>query len=623
MVTIEKWIRNIAKDICHFIDWIMHIYSNVKKRDVSVVITFISTVLITLISYFLISQITVPAGLIKILSSVKTYFNLNHINDSIIKSMIFTIISSLTIIISLLSAIYVFTSREQKSVSPSASTDKSKNKLLINVIKLMIFSVIFGSLVNGTYSSYLSGSIDAIQSLDITKKLLLRVIFLFVMLFILIYRIIVFVKYLFRTMSLDSMLVDSVELSYKLCDSLIKITKLNSFRYLLIKRYREFHFSLESVFQNLKFVADNNMNKEFEENINEFKKVFKKFKEPYKEGSTNHVSTELLKNEDQEFIKIYQSAIRSNLSLIGSLFKNQQYNKASKAVGLYFSMYIDTDEILTTIFRISLNDFLDIVDTKEEKQIRIFLDGLKILPEGQRLGPYRNLLMKLVSNNQLINITNVVYDLNVEEVRNKRSLLTILMHTLVKSIEISNYQITGFLVKYLITNNPGSEINKGLIILQKNRKRNKSLFEKIINEDTKVDYEMKGITENIAYSSNINKETYDYCIKKAYVLLYGQHVYSIEEKLWFTKKWDEKGNEIELNKEFENDEYGAYIVDKIIGASSKYGLNFFKDKKVVKSIYKELKILYPENEDTKEKEISLPKIVEQLIIKVFNINEVK
>lgn len=615
MINIKKWISNLTKNICRFIDWLMHIYSKVKKRNFSVVITFISTVLITLISYFLVSQITVPEGLIKILSSVKNYFNLNHINDSIIKSMIFTIISSLTIIISLLSAIYVFTSREQKSVSPSASTDKSKNKLLLKVIKLMIFCVIFGSLVNGAFSWYLSEYPDAIQSLDITKKLLIRVIFLFFMLLILIYRIIVFVKYLFRTMSLDSMLVDSIELSYKLCDSLIKITKLNSFKYLLIKRYREFHFSLESVFQNLKFVADNNMNKEFEENINEFKNVFKKFKEPYKEGSTNHVSTELLKKEEQEFIKIYQSAIRSNLSLIGSLFKNQQYNKASKAVELYFGMYIDTDEILTTIFRISLNDFLDIVDTKEEKQIRIFLDGLKILPEGQRLGPYRNLLMKLVSNNQIINITNVVYDLSVEEVRNKRSLLTILMHTLVKSIEISNYQMTGFLVKYLITNNQGNEINKGLIILKRN---DKSLFEKIINEDIKADYEKKGITENIAYSSSINEETYDYCIKKAYILLYGQHVYSIKEKLWFTKKWNEKGNEITLNKEFLNDEYAAYIIDKIIKASSKYGLNFLKDKKIIKSIYNELQILYPENTETKEKDISLPEIVGQLIIRVLN-----
>lgn len=587
-----------------------HKYKNLKKLDFLLVIfTFIPVIISTLLIYYIFSLFSTPKCLIEVISTIKGFFEFNHIDDSMVKSMIFTIISSLTIIISVLSAIYVFTYREQKSVSPSASTDTYKNKLLMTVIKLMIFNIIFGSMVNGAYSWSLKS--EGLNSLEITKELLLKVIILFIALIILIYNIIVFVKYLFRTMSLDSMLVDSVKHANKLCDSLIKMNRSEKFRSLLEERYRKIHFSLESVFQNLKFVADNNMNKEYEENINKFKEVFDKFKEPWNDnskGNSIHISTELLRNEEKEFIKLYQSAIRSNISLISSLFKNQQYNKAAKAVELYFNMYIATDETLTKIFRISLNDLLDIIDTKEEKQIKIFLDGLKEIPEEQTLTAYRNLLMKLVGNDQLKNITNVVYDFNVEKKRNKKSLITILLQTLVKSIEISNYQITGFLVKYLITNNSGKDINMGLIRLQ----LNKNLFTTILEAREKIE----GISENIVFSSKINNETYDYCIKKAYILLYGQHVYSIKGKLWYTIDRGEVGNEIDLKTEFKNDTYTEYMLKKIEEASSKYGLNFFKDKEVMRLIYKDLRILYS-NEESKN-DTSLPEVIGQLVLKLFN-----
>jgi len=617
VVFINKWTWWIDKlkykysFIVTFRDWINHKYTYVKKKSdfLSVVFTFIPVIVVTFLVYYVLSLFSTPNWLIENLNSIKVFFNFNHIDDSIVKSMIFTIISSLTIIISLLSAIYVFTYREQKSVSPSASTDTYKNTLLMTVIQFMIFNIIFGSMVNGAYSWSLKS--EDTGSLDITKDLLLKVILLFITLIILIYNIIVFVKYLFRTMSLDSMLVDSVKHANKLCDSLIKMNRLKMFRSLLEERYRKIHFSLESVFQNLKFVADNNMNKEYEENINKFKEVFDKFKGPWKEtseGNTIHISTELLRNEEIEFIILYQSAIRSNISLISSLFKNQQYNKATKAVELYFNMYIATDETLTKIFRISLNDLLDIIDTKEEKQIKIFLEGLKKIPEEQTLTAYRNLLMKLVGDNQLKNITNVVYDFNVEKKFNKKSLLTILMQTLVKSIEISNYQITGFLIKYLITNNSGKDINMSLIRLQ----INKSLFTTILEAGE----EIEGITENIVFSSKINAETYDYCIKKAYILLYGQHVYSIKGKLWFTIERGEIGNEINIKKEFKNDDYAEYMVKKIEEASSKYGLNFFKDKKVMESIYNDLGISYSDGES--KSDTSLPEIIGQLVLKLFN-----
>lgn len=214
--------------------------------------------------------------------------------------------------------------------------------------------------------------------------------------------------------------------------------------------------------------------------------------------------------------------------------------------------------------------------------------------------------MKLINKNQIKNITNVVYDFKVEN-KYKISLLVILLQNLIKSIEISNYQITGFLVKFLITNHSGIEINRGLVIL----KKNPSAFMRVLEAEESIE----GIGENDVYAIKINDETFDYCYKKAYILLYGQHVYSIKNNLWYINKWNENGNEIKLKEEFQDCSYSEYMISKIIEASSKYGLLYFNDKDVMKKIFSEINAQYPDS--NKKKEISLPEYIGALISKIF------
>ncbi len=573
---------------------------------------FFIIVLITCSLYYLLSFINPPTLLYTILESISSGIGVRFINDAVVKNIILTIISSLTIIVSLVSAIYVFTYREQKSVSPSASTDNRRIKLLITVISLMIFNVIFGSLIINTYNAVIEDK-KYETSLLMTEKLVLVITVFSIFMVFFIINIVKFIKYLFRTMSIDSMLEDSVNNSRKLFQSIIKSKRSSYFNLYIENKYRRLHFSIESVFQNLKFAADNNMNKQFEEQIKEFIEVFGLFKE--KDLNDLHVSTKLLKEDKEYFITLYHSAIRSNLALIAGLLKNQQYNKAKKAVNLYFKMFIDNDELLIKIFKISLNDFVEIIDTKEEKQLLIFLDGLKeIEKEHHTLLAYKYLLMKLINKKQLINITNIVYDFEIKDKKYKSSLMVILLQGLVKSIEISNYEVTGFLVKFLITNFSGKEINHSLLVL----KKNPYAFTKVLEADAESEMEeIPGISEDDVYVIKINNETFDYCYKKAYILLFGQHLFSLQNKLWYLNERNEKGTEIKLGLEFKNCDYAKYMINKVVGTSTKYGLLFFKENEVMRLIYQEIRVNFPKEE--KETESSLQDAIGFIVSKLLKI----
>ena len=542
------------------------------------------------------------------LSFLAQILKIEHLNDQLVIKGINRVIGSFTIGISLLSAIYVFTYREQKSISPSGSTDNHKNTFISIVLFFMILNIIFGWLIGNDYTDMLNEP-SYVTSLKITEYLFYKVFLIILSLTFLIILAVNLIKYLFRTMSVDKMLSDSVLQSSKLFNLILLTNRSKEFNVFLDDTYRKFHFSLESVFQNIKFAADNNMNKEFEENIEDFKKVFNRLNETITVNNIEiHVSTHLLR-EDKKFLNAYQSAIRSNLSLISHLLKNQQYNKAEKAVSLYFNMYIDNDVELNKFFKSSLSEFLDFIDTSDERQLSIYINGLSAIPEHETLIAYNFLLIRLINKSQLKNLTNIVYMLknNIKNKLYEKSVLVIVLQNLMKSIEISNYGITGFLVKFLLTNYSGKEVNTGLIILKKTPKA----FTRVLEADEKIE----GIVENRHYSIVMNDETFDYCYKKGFILLFAQRLYSTQKELWYINP-KETGMEIMLRKEFEGCNYSDYIITKVRAASSKYGLLFFEDKIVMRSVYNELNLSYP---DSKEVNKNFPETFDLLVRKLFKL----
>ncbi|MBY0213848.1 MULTISPECIES: hypothetical protein [Priestia] len=596
-------------------EWVMNFIQNfIAKRSLLFsILVFVNF----LYFYFIVAQpidFSLPNEVREPIRSFLNSIGFSGFGDSTVKSIISTVTSSLGFILSILSAIYVFTHREQKSVAPSASISSHKNGLVIIVVSIVISTMLVGSTLVNNFELMLNQP-GYENSFYITKFLFLKILLWIIGLLFSTQFFIELIKYLFRTMSIDKMLKTSIKTTYQNIESIVSLHRHSSFKKLLTKKYEGLHYNIESVFQNLKFVAENNMNKEFEENVKELTKVVKKLKEKNKKYEISNVATYLLQEDKEHFIDVYNSLLRNNLSLINHLYKNQHYNKGKSLVSLYFSIYIDGEESLKRYFMISLNEFLDSLDTNNERQLRAFLDELSVIAEEQTLIIYKHLIMKLIIQNNVKMLTNIVYDFKEHIFEGtgkgaqkqkvpwmlakqkashlKSSMILILMQCLVKSIEISQYSIIGFLIKYLVTNFNGDELNRGFFLL----KRNPSSFTQVFEQDETLD-KMSEDDKNLEPATiGINRETFDYCCKKLCILLYAQQLYAIKNKLWFVKETKEFTEQILLKNEFLNCSFSGYMINKVLAGTKSYGLLCLSDEKILRNIYEVLEVPYEKQKE--------------------------
>ncbi|PNE08457.1 hypothetical protein [Priestia megaterium] len=528
-------------------------------------------------------------------------------SDATVKYIILTTTKSLGLILSFLSAIYVFTHREQKSISPSMSNGTRKNSLV-----LIVLGVVFGSMLIG---HTLASNFDVIMHQDnyssqynlyASTTLFYKILIWIVAIVLTIRFTTSLIKYLFFSMSVDKMLRHSIEETSDNIDFLIEFYNKPYFEKLLTARYRNLHHHIESIFQNLKFIGDNNMNKEFEENVASFSNVVSKLKRDNPKYNINNVSSYLLEKDKEHFQNIYTSLLRNTLSLTIDLYKNHHFNKGKKLTFLYFSLYLGSEESLRQHFILSLNEFLDSLDTSNERQLRDFLNGLKRLPEEQSLIIYKNLISKLILKKNVEVLTNVVYDFKEHIIDNnnqplpsnmlarviamekknklKSNAILILLQCLTKTIEISQYNITGFLIKYLVTNFTGDELNSAYDTLRKTPKAFTTIFEQ--NKDYILQY-----NDNFDIGlGGLNDGTFDYCCKKMCILIYGQQQYAISQKLWFVKDSPQFHTPFVLATEFESCTYSNYVFQKVKSASSSYGLLFFEDTTIMNDIKQKMSL---------------------------------
>ncbi|MEK3992772.1 MULTISPECIES: hypothetical protein [Robertmurraya] len=517
----------------------------------------------------------------------------NHFGDITVRDIISRTTSSLGFCLSIISAIYVFTHREQKSVAPSASINSRKNRFVVVVLSIFLFTMFTGYTLVENYNA----SILQPDSLHISKILFSKILLWAIGIGWSIGNFIDLIKSLFESMSIDKMLRNSIRDTNSEIRLITRTYRHKYFNKFIDNRYRKLHYNIESVFQNLKYAADNNMNKEFEESVYRLANVINRLKSENKKYNIDNLATYLLEQDKKSFIDLYNSLLRNTLSLINHLYKNQHYRKGRSLVSLYFSIYVNGEGRLKQNFSLSLKEFLDSLDINNERQLRAFLDELGILSEEQTFITYKSLIMKLIIQNNVKMLTNIVYDFKENIIQKQQetkdikikalaqrkavelegSLIVILMQCLVKGIEISHYSATGFLIKYLVTNFKGTQLKKGFSVLQRNR----DLFTKVLEQDKSLDNMSEGHKDFELIT--INKETFDYCCKKLCILLYGQQIYADNNNLWFVSDNVHHQDKIDLAKEFYDCTFSAYMIKKI--ESSSYGLLFLKDKEVMQDIY--------------------------------------
>ncbi|MCM3412671.1 hypothetical protein [Metabacillus litoralis] len=574
--------------------------------------------------YFCVPPVTEPAT-----DSIKDFFNNTFItfgfsgfSDVTIKYIITTTTNLLVTVLTILSAVYVFTHREQKAISPSLYNETKKNGLVIFVVIVLVFTMITGHTLASNIESFLQqDNYHTFHPLHASKVLIYKIGIWVVGIALTLLLVIELIRYLFISMNTDKMLKSSIDLVSDYVDLLTMFYRSERFNSLLTERYKFIHHSVESIFQYLKFLGDNNMNKDFDENIDLFSEVIDKLKKPHSSLSIENVSSYLLEKDKELFLGIYNSLLRNTLSLLLHLYKNNHFNKGKKLTDLYFSLYLDGENSLKQHFALSLNEFLDSLDTSNERQVKNFLSGLRKLPEESTLIIYKNLMQKLIIKGNIGLLTTVVYDFkehlikeNINEqpkeksnpifeaiaaqnqIKMKINAIIILLQLLVKSIEISQYGTAGFLVKYMITNFKGKDINGAYQKLKQNPTSFTSILE-TTDDNVNID------EENEISLVGLNKETIDYCCKKMQILLYGQQQFVLKEKLWFISDNDNFKEPIDIEAEFKNCPYTNYVLKKVQSASTKYGLLFFNDKELLKNIYQKLNVEhhYPNNEETSVK----------------------
>ncbi|MGG2014024.1 hypothetical protein [Bacillus sp. S10(2024)] len=564
---------------------------------------FILLYIFCLAIYFFTPPITkaVSDSLKSSIEQILSIIGFQEFGDKTIRYIILTTTNSLGLILSFLSAIYVFTHREQKSVSPSMSNVSKKNGLVLIVLGVVFFAMLIGHTLVANFDALMQQKENLhYHNLHVTKVLFLKISLWVISVIYTVIFTISLIKYLFFSMSVDKMVKSSIGETSKNIDDLVIFYRHKRFERLFENRYKQLHHNIESIFQNLKFIGDNNMNKEFEENVLALSLIITKLKQGNQKQQVQNVASYLLERDKEYFRKIYTSMLRNALSLTIHLYKNSHFNKGKKLTSLYFSLYLGNEASLRRHFILSLNEFLDSLDTSNERQLKDFLNGLRRLPEEQTLIIYKNLMSKLILKKNIEVLTSVVYDFKEHIIDNeqqkaessnstariiaiqnqnklKNNAILILLQCLIKTIEISQYNITGFLVKYLVTNFNGDELNNAYYTLKSAPKSFTTIFEQSkenenFNDDTDI-----GLVR-------LNDGTFDYCCKKMCILIYGQQQFAISEKLWFIKEPEQYTTLFSLENEFANCTYSNYIIKKLENANSRYGLLFFKDEKIITDI---------------------------------------
>jgi hypothetical protein len=105
----------------------------------------------------------------------------------------------------------------------------------------------------------------------------------------------------------------------------------------------------------------------------------------------------------------------------------------------------------------------------------------------------------------------------------EKAILYLILQVLLKSVELSKYPVTGFLIKYLITNHCKASILKDTFqLFVDNKGEDQFLSDNKLNTRKYSDIKVEAV---------FNEETIEYCMQKMAIIIYTQQVYSIQNSL--------------------------------------------------------------------------------------------
>ncbi|EKN63050.1 hypothetical protein P9E76_08795 [Schinkia azotoformans] len=149
----------------------------------------------------------------------------------------------------------------------------------------------------------------------------------------------------------------------------------------------------------------------------------------------------------------------------------------------------------------------------------------------------------------------------------KEITIYLLLQSLIKSAELSHYEVTGLLLKVLVTNYSGEEISDFLCKVEENR----VLIDELLGK--------RPISNKLKYDFDFNKSIYEYNFNKIVLLIYLHQKWSLEYNLRLTEsaKRTDFLLPINLSIHLGKCSYKLHLLEKICNDSDRFDLICLKN----------------------------------------------
>lgn len=517
-----------------------------------------------------------------------------------INSVVYPLARSLTninlfFVVPFVITLFYFYFRQQRNVSESylVHNDLSSSKLLFGFILLELM-VAYGS-------AFKQGSENG--SAPILYGNLLCLVGVLVW-------IIYFVRFVFNMLKADS-LVEKSNKEIKRLEAIISILPLlvekkleKFFNYDLI--LRELNWKFEVLYQEIFYIVDKNLNITYKkantyliENLIYLKLLSDKISESGYSDEYLDLYVNVLKNHRRLFALLHEKNRRKEEheilfsmfnfypSVLASIEDDQMFGQVvDEFYCQFWGIALELSENNRSEFLKFINELMNRVKYPQEKRnICVVLKSLMVKAvEKENLSFLTELCyLQIKFVNHLINEQNQQpYDDKIENIsiklRNIANALQkrrkdlknspkyyqgILAFSLiqagVKTIELSQYTLTGFLVKYIVTNFNYEEISNAIY----------NVLDKKIYQDEKLN--SLELTKLLNVYFSINPRTAVYCMKKLILLIQAQQEFQYNNNsgiISFNILQKYNGDEFYRNDNFTVN----YCIEKILSVDNKYGL---------------------------------------------------
>lgn len=582
--------------------------------------TMISPIIFIGLFYFLYLTIPNTKTIVYVLQHINEWFM--QINLNVVKAIkkypsytigVIDVASNvLAIFWSISLTIYFFAYRERKSVAISSNL-ASGNMGFIVGLALILFNTIYGKIFAIPFNKD-----NMLNFYEDPQNLVRLPIWIIITCMSLFYGVNTLRKML-NSIDIRTLLRHSMSSINTVIIQVMILNKDFKFRKGL---YEYLNASIETYYQTLIVCVEKNMMEVYNESSKSLEQLSSLFIEgiPQEmmdylgENSQITIPSQLLyqaskaQNSEEAYKSLHKSLLIQHVALIKSLHDHNRHSEISRCIEILFTfepsdqfedlkkefhtilheliMYLDSDE--PVLFRTVL-DFLEQFCSREIAQDVSSIGGLRI---------YKHLLLNAVEQGDINLLSHLAYSMkrlmnkgekgkseveagktevevswttgvhikieSSESSNIEQAIIYLILQSILKGIELSKYPVTGFLVKYLITNHSHGNILK-------------DTFAELKENNGEDIYLSRAKLEGYCFSDLdvdfvFNEDTIIYCMQKMALIIYTQRVFAYENSL---PGWMKMGDNIDIKfvlTPYIKPEYLKYLEEKISKAKDKFGL---------------------------------------------------